>query len=218
MNIKSYISSLIRSKGKHSFIRHLKKCSSILDIGCSDTGAQLINKFRPDINYTGIDICETNSLTTNNSNKIIVSSANNFHKTIEAIDTKYDAIVCSHNIEHCNDYINTTLAMIKVLKKNGLIYISFPCAESEYFPNNKGCINFYEDKTHKNLINYHDYIKLLKTNGLNIKYASRRYRPIIPFIIGLLFEPISIITRKLAPAGGTWALYGFETILIAQKI
>ena len=64
MNIKSYISSLIRSKGKHSFIRHLKKCSSILDIGCSDTGAQLINKFRPDINYTGIDICETNSLTT----------------------------------------------------------------------------------------------------------------------------------------------------------
>ena len=47
-------------------------------------------------------------------------------------------------------------------------------------------------------------------------FFKKRYRPIVFFLIGLILEPISIITKRCLK--GTWELYGMETIIHAKKI
>ena len=219
LNIRRITSKLIKSKGNYSFIDSIITNGKVLDVGCGNNSPYIIKTLRPDIYYVGIDIGIYNQTTEYNmyANRFILADSNNFHSKIEEFSDEFDAIICSHNLEHCNDYIATTSAMIKSLKKQGKIYISFPCEESIGFPNRHGCLNFYDDSTHKNLIQYSAFIATLKENEMNIVFATKRYRPTLPFLIGLICEPFCRLLNKQAPADGTWALYGFETIIIAQK-
>lgn len=213
------ISKLIKPKGKYSFIDSIDANGKVLDIGCGNNSPYVINTLRPDIHYVGIDIGIYNQSTeySTYADRIILTDPNNFHSKIEEFSNEFDAIICSHNLEHCNDYMATTSAMIKSLKKHGRIYLSFPCEESVGFPSRHGCLNFYDDSTHINLIKYSPFLATLKENKMDIIFATKRYRPALPFIIGLICEPFSRLLNKKAPAGSTWALYGFETIIIAKK-
>jgi len=219
LNITRIISKLIKQKGKYSFIDSIVANGKVLDVGCGNNSPYIIKTLRPDIYYVGIDIGVYNQTTEYNvyANKYILANSNNFHLKIEELSNEFDAIICSHNLEHCNDYIATTLAMIKSLKKQGDIYLSFPCEESVGFPSRHGTLNFYDDSTHKNLIQYSAFIAMLIENEMDIVFAVKRYRPALPFLIGLICEPFCRLLNKQAPTGGTWALYGFETIVIAKK-
>jgi hypothetical protein len=106
-------------------------------------------------------------------------------------------------------------AMIKTLKKGG--YISLPCENSINFPKRKGTLNFYDDKTHQNIIPYDFIIQTLKKSDFNIVFARKRYRLFFLFLTGLLYEPFSYLFKKVGCFGITWALYGFETIVITKK-
>ena len=222
-NVKLYIKQpifkLIKSKGKNSFIDSMIENGKVLDVGCGNNSPYTVKTLRPDVYYVGIDIGIYNQTTEYNMyvNRLILTDPNNFHTKIEEYSNYFDTIICSHNLEHCNDYIATTLAMIKSLKKRGKIYLSFPCEESVGFPSRHGCLNFYDDSSHKNLIQYSAFIATLKQNGMDIVFATKRYRPMIPFLIGLICEPFCRLLNKQAPADSTWALYGFETVIIAQK-
>ena len=107
--------------------------------------------------------------------------------------------------------------MVQSLRKGGMIYIAFPSEESTNFPSRKGGLNFYDDGGHKNIIEYDSFIKVLKEKGMNIVFAAKKYRPLIPFLVGVVFEPLGMLLHRQAPVHGTWALYGFETVIIAEK-
>lgn len=108
--------------------------------------------------------------------------------------------------------------MINSLKKGRKIFISFPTEKSITFPSRHGTLNFYDDITHKNIISFQKFIILLEQLGMKIIFAKKRYRPLVPFISGLISEPYCRLFKSQAPLGGTWAYYGFETIIIAEKI
>jgi 2-polyprenyl-3-methyl-5-hydroxy-6-metoxy-1,4-benzoquinol methylase len=219
LKIKRHISKLIKSKGKYSFIDSIREHGNLLDVGCGNNSPYIVKTLRPDIHYIGLDIGIYNQTPNyaKYADEFILTEPDTFHSKIEEYSNEFDAIVCSHNLEHCNDYMAVTLAMIQSLRKGGTIYISFPCEESINLPSRRGCLNFYDDDTHKNLIPYSSFISVLKQNGMNILFATRRYRPAIPFLIGLICEPFCRLLNKQAIAGGTWAFYGFETIIIAKK-
>lgn len=219
IKIKDFIVKLLKSRGKNSFIDSIVENGKVLDVGCGNNSPCVVKTLRPDVYYVGLDVGVYNQTTDYNmyANKFIITEPDDFHSKIEEYSNEFDAIICSHNLEHCNDYMAVTLAMIKALKKGGRIYISFPCEESVRFPSRYGTLNFHDDNTHKNLIKYSSFISTLKQNGMDILFATKRYRPVILFLIGLLCEPLCRLLNKPAPATGTWALYGFETIIIAEK-
>jgi hypothetical protein len=107
--------------------------------------------------------------------------------------------------------------MVKSLRPGGKLYLSFPCEKSVTFPSRRGTLNFYDDKTHLTVPEFKKIISALQAHGLKIEYASQRYRPILFFSIGLLFEPISRLLNRMAPYGATWAFYGFESIIWAKR-
>ncbi len=192
----------------------------MLDVGCGDNSPKIIKKNRPDIHYVGLDIVEHQPVKNHHESteEFIVTDSTNFAKKIFEQPTEFDAITSVHNLEHCDDYPAVTEAMISSLKDEGKIFISFPSEKSVTFPSRYGTLNFYDDKTHKNIIPFQKFTRLLEQRGVKIIFARQGYRPLIPFLIGLICEPFCRLTNKQAPLGGTWALYGFETVIIAEKI
>ncbi len=207
----------MKPRGKYYFINSIVPNGRVLDVGCGNNGPYSLKTKRPDLYYVGLDIGVYNQTTdyARYADEFILTEPQNFAKKIEEYPNTFDAIISTHNLEHCDDYVGVTLAMIKALKQGGTIYIAFPCEASVNFPKRIGTLNFYDDSTHKNLIPYSSFISLLKDNGLEIIFSARRYRPWMLFVMGLLCEPICRMTHRLAR--GTWSLYGFETIIVARK-
>jgi len=218
LKLKFLFVKLIHFRGKHSFILSIPKNGKVLDVGCGNNSPQKIKSVRPDVFYVGVDIGLYNQNTRPDkfADKIILTDAENFHKKIEEYSNEFDSLICAHNLEHCNDYLAVTRAMNKALKIGGKMYISFPSVRSQNLPSRNGTLNFYDDNTHVNLISYNSFISFLKDNNLSIEFSTQNSTPLIPFVLGLLLEPLSRIFNQNIPFC-TWALYGFETIIICKK-
>lgn len=219
LQLKRLAWKVLRPKGFYNFIDSVDVGSKLLDVGCGNNSPYIVKSLRPDIYYVGIDVGVYNQTSDYSkfANEIIITEPATFSETIAQNKEKFDAIISRHNLEHCNDYVQVLLAMLGALKKGGTIYCAFPCEESVNFPSRAGSLNFYDDKTHKAPIPYSSVLTLLKDNSMQIQYATKRYRPLILFVVGALLEPLCRITKKQAILGGTWALYGFESIIIARK-
>ena len=218
---KLKISLKVLNRPNHlcSFLTSLEKDANILDVGCGNESVHNIKNVSKKFKYTGIDIHDYNLSKKNKSliDKYIIVNKELFAKSINKIKEKFNAVICSHNLEHCDNREETLLAMINAVDNNGLIYLSFPCEESINFPNRKGTLNYYDDETHKGSPpNFEAILKILKKNNFSIRYSSKRYKPLIPWLMGLLFEPFSTLLKKTFT--GTWEFYGFESIIWAKKM
>ena len=208
---------VLKPKGRYHFLDSIVGRGKILDVGCGNNSPYLVKTARPDLYYVGIDVGIYNQTTdyARYADRFIITEPGQFAQKIAELPEAFDAVMSVHNLEHCNNYIDVTLAMIKVLKPGGVLYLVFPCEASVNFPSRHGTLNFYDDATHRNLIPYHSFLSLLEANNLDIIFATQRYRPWLLFLLGLIIEPISFLSHRVMR--GVWALYGFETIIIARK-
>jgi SAM-dependent methyltransferase len=145
-----------------------------------------------------------------------LASPDEFAGKIATFNEEFDAIISSHNIEHCNERIVVFLNMIKALKPGGRIYLSFPCEDSVHFPRRAGTLNYYDDDTHNDLPpDFTEFLKILHDNNFTILFEVKKYKPFLMWLIGIILEPYSRYRNKTFSY--TWAYYGFESIIWAVK-
>lgn len=218
--LEERIKSLIRTKrGERSFCRKLKgKKAKILDVGCGNGSPRRVKMVAPDCYYVGVDVSDYNNTnaTLALADKYMLFEPEHFADGIAGLDDKFDAVLSSHNIEHCNHPNDTLNAMCGRLKKGGRLYLAFPSEASADFPSRKGTLNFYDDSTHRWLPKYDNVIQQLKANGMEVVFASKQYKPHVFHVLGGILEPLSKKKGKVLP-GITWAYWGFETIIWAEK-
>lgn len=217
--IKYYVAILLKKHGKARFIQSISKKGKLLDVGCGNNSPFYIKQKRPDIHYTGLDIGVYNQLSGYEKyvDRLLLTTPEDFHTEIEKYAHEFDAVISAHNLEHCNKPKEVVLALSASLKSGGIIYFSFPCEKSLSFPSRKGCLNFYDDPSHQNIVNFDNIVNLLKNNNITIDFATKQYKPFFLSTIGLLFEPISRFLNRPVPFGSTWAYYGFESIIIGHR-
>jgi SAM-dependent methyltransferase len=220
VNLKLLFALLLRSRGKASFLNYIPKNAKVLDVGCGNNSPFRVKSKRPDIFYVGLDVGNYNQKANPNcyADRYIIVSSKDFVEEIKKFCNSFDAIISSHNLEHCERQDEVLDAMLKALKKGGKIYLSFPCEESINFPKRRDTLNFYDDPTHLRMLNFNKTIDKIKSNSLVIDFAVKRYRPFILFMIGLILEPFAFILKRNMPFGSTGAFYGFETIIWASRI
>ncbi|MHB8303518.1 MAG: class I SAM-dependent methyltransferase [Acidobacteriaceae bacterium] len=209
---------LLHPRRKMAFIYSIAKHGRVLDVGCGNDSPEITKRARPDIVYTGLDVCDYEQAhsVTDYADEYRIVSPENFTAEIGNRPNSYDAAICSHNLEHCMEPEKVLSATLKALKKNGIIYLAFPCAESVRFPSRQGTLNFYDDKTHVYVPQFSRILDTVRQHGCEITFARERYRPWRLFLIGLVLEPVSAIRKKVIR--GTWSFYGFESIIWARKI
>ena len=211
--------SLLNPNGKSAFIFGLPSSSKILDVGCGNNSPKRVKDIKPNSSYTGLDVGDYNQSTTSISyaDQYIISTPDDFHQAINNLPEHYDGIICSHNLEHCLNPYDVVHSMSHKCRIGGRIYISFPSASSLNFPSRGGVLNYYDDGSHNQSPPSPTEVKrILVQNNMRIVRFIPRNQPIILRLLGNIVEGISKKRNKVML--GTWAKYGFETVIIAQKI
>ncbi len=154
ITIKGYLETLIRRKGKMAFVKSLKNNASLLDVGCGNNSPIRYKALRPDLYYVGIDIDDYNQSRNPNevADEYIYTPPDLFSDTISNFPNKFDAVISSHNLEHCNNPILTLKAMLKVLKKSGCLTFHSQVKQASHFQKDVD-LEFFDDETHKELPN-----------------------------------------------------------------
>lgn len=217
MWVKFFVNRILRKNGKVDFISRLPDNATILDVGCGNNSPFHVKSLKPHSKYTGIDVGVYNQNIGNPADSYIITTPEKFAKRVAEFKGAFDAVISAHNIEHCNEPGQTLDAMIGAIRPGGKIFLSFPCADSVNFPSRLGTLNFYDDETHRGQPPEFDKIIHSLTQGnFQILYAKRNFRPLFFAVCGFLMEPLSRFRKKVLR--GTWEYYGFESIIIAQKI
>jgi SAM-dependent methyltransferase len=207
---------MLRRRAKIAFLAQLKANCSILDVGCGNNSPYLVKSVLPMCKYTGVDIGDYNQKKPNLADSYIITTPENFASSISDLGQQFDAVISSHNLEHCNDRVATLLAIFKVLKPGGTLYLSFPSERASLFPKRDGTLNYFDDNTHQGLPpNFFEVTNLIKSSNFSIDFCAKNYQPSLLWLIGFLIEPISQIKNTVFL--GTWEFYGFETIIWARK-
>lgn len=217
--INIFIKSCIDKYSKYFFVKKLKYGSKILDVGCGNHSASKIKYLNKNVVIDGIDIIEynTNEHDKELMNNYFIIKPTKFNLFIKDLPYNYNAIICSHVIEHVNDLQELLNILLNKLEKDGLLYLSFPNAASINFPKRKGTLNFYDDETHSQLPpNLPTIEQIIKNNNCTIIKKATPNKVLLGYMLGILLEPISAITKKVLPF--TWYYWGFENVLIIKKI
>lgn len=220
MKLKIRAQRVLRPYGKDAFVAQLQPSAKLFDIGCGNNSPQRIKELRPDIHYIGLDVQDyvQSNVSLNFANEYRIVLPENFSSEILREHSKMDAVISSHNLEHCSAQFEVLQAMCRALKPGGKIYLAFPCEESVSFPSRAGTLRFSDDPSHSAPPDWYRVIEFLSHNDMKIIFSKKRYRPTLPLIIGATLEPYSAIFRKVIPLGSTWALWGFESVIWAEKV
>ncbi len=207
------INLLFMRRGKKAFILELPKHSKVFDIGCGNQSPESTKIIRPDLYYIGLDIgsCNNDDDSVNAADEYIITEAETFDKAIRDHEEKVDAVISNHNLEHCYDYKAVLDAMCDALKPGGLMYLAFPADNTTTFPSRKGTLNFYDDKTHINVLKMDEIIDLI-SDRMDIIFCVKNYKPPISRSIGAVQE----LFIKNRTNMFTWFYWGFETIIWAK--
>lgn len=221
MKIKSKIINkfrrLVRPHDKFSFVSKLSPRSYIFDIGCGNDSPFHIKSILPLSNYTGLDIGNYNQKSESFADTYILTTPEYFSKEIQNFHCRFDAVISTHNLEHCNNRNATLLAMLDAVKTGGQIYISFPCDKSINFPHRIETLNYYDDISHIGLPpDYNQILEILLSKRFEIIYTVKYNKPFFDYIRAALNENFSKIFRFNPKAN--WAYYGFESIIWARKL
>jgi SAM-dependent methyltransferase len=210
---------LIRRRGKYRFIRELPSNAGLIDVGCGNNSPAICKALRSDVFYVGVDIKDYNqpSPATESADEYILVPRNRFWRQIASMEARFDAAISAHNLEHCDEPVQTLRAVLRSIKPGGSLYLSFPCEASMAFPRRSGTLNFYDDPTHLRCPRLADVLTMLESEHFQVDFLAERYRPSALVVLGLLLEPISAALRRTMPLGCTWALYGFETVIWARR-
>jgi SAM-dependent methyltransferase len=208
----------LRPHGWDSFVRSVRPNGKLLDVGCGNNSPFRAKHHRPDIYYIGLDVRDYHQQkgASRWADEYRVVKSKEFATAIGSFTGTFDAVISSHNLEHCEEPATVLQAMLKALKKGGRLYLAFPCEESVSFPH-RDPLNFFDDATHKQPLSFKETVGTIKAAGCSIDFMAKRYRPVVPFLAGLMLEPVSRLKNKNMPAGSTWALYGFETVIWASR-
>lgn len=209
--------ALFNPRGRNGFLVELPRNARVLDVGCGNDSPRNFKALRPDIHYAGLDVgdCRQPIDPRSVADEYVIVEPHDFCAAIARFGTRFDAVVSAHNLEHCDDQRGVVAAMVDALVPGGRLFIAFPSAASKSFPTRAGCLNFFDDPTHNEVPDFEMVCRLLSERGMEIEYRAKRYRPPLKFALGLGLEPVSALRRKVMP--GTWALYGFESIIWARK-
>jgi 2-polyprenyl-3-methyl-5-hydroxy-6-metoxy-1,4-benzoquinol methylase len=211
------IKTWIRPGNKRQFINEMKDGAAVLDVGCGNSTVLRIKALKPGIIYYGIDVDDYNQTPEAKAAcaAYIITPGEAFAETIKKWDRTFDYIICTHNLEHCNDPYATLRALLGKVSGGGRVFIAFPSSATPDFPSRRGTLNFRDDSTHRTLIDLKMVKAIIGEAGLELETVVPRYQPTIMRLIGMLFEPASALLRR--NLWGTWEFYGFETIVVARR-
>lgn len=133
----------------------------------------------------------------------------------------FDAIICSHFIEHMRDPMPAINFMRTKLATGGRLYIEWPHPMSTRMPSrfdliraghNVSTIRFTDDPTHVNAYPAHEILKLLADRGFTVETGGRVY---LSFLADELRNRAKASNDETLNTMGVWAAFAWAQYMVA---
>ena len=118
-NISGFLYSVLTNPNPHpdwskdAFLRLLHPESRILDLGCGNQSPLKTKSILPNCYYIGLDVGDYNQPAEIPADEYIIVSPEEFNNAIVGYEDSVDAVISSHNIEHCLDRYGVVAALAK---------------------------------------------------------------------------------------------------------
>lgn len=180
-------------------IKIFKECKNILDVGCG-TGwfCKVLKQNYPESKITGTDIQDGRKF---KDFDFVIAN-------IEKLPFKYetfDGISCKAVLEHLQNPLSAVLEMNRILKNNGILFVSVPDVNDK---------NFWDDYTHVRPFTKKSLSVLLSDGGFKIRNIW--YISSVP-MMGILMKTFNIKTQSILKFFGTLGLYRSTINIVARK-
>ncbi len=219
--LNKFANFVLNHGARYDFFRSLGEAARVLDIGCGRgaNGSELI-KFHPQLDIHGIDLIDNHEVPGFISYKKVDLNNN----ILPYQDSYFDAIVCTHVIEHLSAPMELGSEISRVLKAGGYIYVEAPNWTSMFVPSfgfkraQHDPFNFFDDPTHVKPWTKHGLFELLSGSCM-LEFvdvgAVRNWRRIFvePALIlyGLLLGKRGLVVSSF------WNIYGWSIYGVAKK-
>lgn len=100
--INKFFIGILRPWGKSAFLLSLPHHCRVLDVGCGNNSPYKTKKLCPKCYYTGIDISDYNQTELNCADQYVILNPEKFAEGIRTLGSAYEAVISSHNLEHCD--------------------------------------------------------------------------------------------------------------------
>ena len=218
----SQFKQFILGHGERSaFFRNLSAQGRVLDIGCGrGANGVALTSFHPELEVHGIDLIDDGSVPS-----FIAYKQVDLNKCVLPYpDGYFDAIVCTHVIEHLSSPMGLGSELNRILKPGGKIYVEAPNWTAMLVPSfgfkreQHDPFNFFDDPTHLKPWTKHGLFELLSAGcGLDVETidTTRNWRRII-------FDPAILLYGLIRGKRGLvvsscWNLVGWCVYGIARK-
>lgn len=135
----------------------------------------------------------------------------------EIPDDYFDALICSHVLEHLFNAERVLKALVRKVKPGGFVYIEWPSQRSLFLPSMRGTLNFFDDEGHVRLLSRHEIVTCLSEAGcetLRVGVCRNIWRCVaFPLI---LFKNRWV--RGYFEGSDFWELLGFADFIWARKV
>lgn len=197
----------------------------ILDIGCGNHSPKITKRYLPDCEYHGVHNARWN-LDENDDRCVdrLFELDLNDSAALEQIPVgEYDAVICSHILEHLSSPMGALTKLADAVKPGGVIYVEVPSKRSLRLPRAangwmgfRGCLNFRDDETHVEWVDPDMVARVLRDADFAVRGPCYRWMwrrvLLFPFYcVGCLFA------KGFIPASVLWDVTGFAVCVTAVR-
>lgn len=197
----------------------------ILDVGCGNHSPRITKTYLPDCEYHGIDNRRWNRDSADDRaiDRLYEIDLNAPAGLDRIADGAYDAVICSHVLEHLAEPCDVVSRLARKVKPGGVLYVETPSARSLKLPRAangwmgiRGSLNFHDDDSHRQLVDLARIAEMLEKEGFRVTGPRRcRLRRRIVFLP--LYLIATLVTKGFVPASVVWDVAGFAASLTATR-
>lgn len=197
------------------------RSGKLLDVGCGRLSPyRLYETFGSRFEYYGVDIEDIRAYLPEGWHFTRLDIEK---EPLPFPDDYFDVVIVSHVIEHLHYPVKALREVLRVVKRDGLVYFETPSINSLFIPSvslglpKVGTINFYDDPTHIRPYSKVTLARLLEMSGFRVLKTGthRNWLKILVSPVGLI---IALISRdRSLLASFMWDIFGFAIFCIATK-
>jgi len=205
------------------FFRSAAANAHLLDLGAGDGGLATLKVWpfvtRRDIRMHAVSLEEGAQFSLYEDFELA-----DFEKTLPDFNgLLFDAIMCSHFIEHISDPLRALQFFATRLKPGGAVYLEWPHPVSKKMPSltvlrdmgiDVMTTNFYDDLTHKEAWEMNDIASGLQSTGLQINACGRVW---FDFLADELMTHGKATNNAVDMTYAVWYKFAWAQYLIASK-
>jgi SAM-dependent methyltransferase len=196
--------------------------AQVLDVGCGNHSPSLTKRHFPECVYSGLDREEWNKDEADFQamDRYILADLDAPHALGSVPDRAFDIILCSHVLEHVKEPEQVASELASKLGAGGVMYVETPTPKSLRLPHAangwwgiKGCLNFYDDPTHRELVDLTALASRLRAEGFHVSPVRRRFlwRRVV---LLPLYAMAGLLTRGYVPSSVVWDATGFAAYIL----